>query len=295
MVRLMDTDEVCLDSVESYLRRTGAPIPRNPEEELVIKKHARDMLYSDIANRLPRISAYLLEVGDSEEKAKALRFAIEHHCMDAAFVNVVMQRLATNGFLEDAHLVGALFVTVINKYFEDHKPTSKMKAEEIEDLQKKNVRETQHLKNAISVLLKDIIVNVRELCPGLDEDVEVPAIAGAIAVNNETTLTELMNFEKQLTADIFKVYTDPDKIIRAALLMKKNNYLKLTANQQKFVQSLKDFVFSKLDSLDMTQCYRFLLSVYNDMKPKTAEYLICITDVSKAQYPNLHEVVNQFK
>lgn len=291
----MDTDEVCLDSVESYIRRIGAPVPRTPEEKLVITQHARDMLYSDIANRLPRIAAYLLDVGDGEEKAKALRFSIERHCMDAAFVNVVMQRLATNGFLEDAHLVGALFVTIVNKYFEDHKPTSKMKAEEVEELQKKNVQETQHLKNAISVLLKDIIVSVKEYCPGLNDEVEIPAIAGAIAVNNETTLSELMNFDKQLTADIFKVYADPDKIIRAALLMKKNNYIKLTATQQKFVQTLKDFVFKKLDQLDMTMCYRFLLSVYNDMKPKTSEYLICITDVSKAQYPNLHEVVNQFK
>jgi len=295
MVNILDTDEVCLESVESFIRHSGAPIPRTPEEKLHVTQYYRDQLYSNIADRLPRIAAYLLEVGDEEEKAKALRMSIEHHCMDASFVDIVMQRLATCGFLEDAHLVGALFVTVINKYFEDHKPTPKMKAEEVEALDQNNVKETAHLKNAISVLLKDIIVRVKECCPGLNDEVEIPAVAGALAVNNESTLVELMNFNKQLTADIFKVYEDPDRIIKAALKMKKNDYLKLNATQDKFVQSLKDFIFKKLDSLDMSICYRYLLSVYGDIHPKTSEYLICITDVSKAQYPNLHNVAGQFK
>lgn len=292
MITLMNSDDVCLETVESYMRKMGAPIPRTPQEELEIKQYYRDMLYSDIANRLPRVSAYLME--NNDDKAKGLSLALSRHAMDKFFVNIVMQRLATNGFLEDAHLVGALFITIVNNYFETHKSTSK-KDEEVEEQNKKNVKETSHLMEAINVLLKDIIVRVKELCPGLNEQIEVPAVAGAIAVNNQSTLDELMNFKKQLTADIFEIYTDPDKIIRNALLMKKNNYLNLNATQKKFVDTLKDFVFKKLDELDMTQSYSYLLSVYQDYKPKTAEYLICITDVSKAQYPNLHEVVAQFK
>ena len=292
MITLMNSDDVCLETVESYMRKMGAPIPRTPQEELEIKQYYRDMLYSDIANRLPRVSAYLME--NNDDKAKGLSLALSRHAMDKFFVNIVMQRLATNGFLEDAHLVGALFITIVNNYFETHKSTSK-KDEEVEEQNKKNVKETSHLMEAINVLLKDIIVRVKELCPGLNEQIEVPAVAGAIAVNNQSTLDELMNFKKQLTADIFEIYTDPDKIIRNALLMKKNNYLNLNATQKKFIDTLKDFVFKKLDELDMTQIYSYLLSVYQDYKPKTAEYLICITDVSKAQYPNLHEVVAQFK
>lgn len=292
MITLMNSDDVCLETVESYMRKMGAPIPRTPQEELEIKQYYRDMLYSDIANRLPRVAAYLME--NNDDKAKGLSLALSRHAMDKFFVNIVMQRLATNGFLEDAHLVGALFITIVNNYFETHKSTSK-KDEEVEEQNKKNVKETSHLMEAINVLLKDIIVRVKEICPGLNEQIEVPAVAGAIAVNNQSTLDELMNFKKQLTADIFEIYTDPDKIIRNALLMKKNNYLNLNATQKKFVDTLKDFVFKKLDELDMTQCYTYLLSVYQDYKPKTAEYLICITDVSKAQYPNLHEVVAQFK
>lgn len=292
MITLMNSDDVCLETVESYMRKMGAPIPRTPQEELEIKQYYRDMLYSDIANRLPRVSAYLME--NNDDKAKGLSLALSRHAMDKFFVNIVMQRLATNGFLEDAHLVGALFITIVNNYFETHKSTSK-KDEEVEEQNKKNVKETSHLMEAINVLLKDIIVRVKEICPGLNEQIEVPAVAGAIAVNNQSTLDELMNFKKQLTADIFEIYTDPDKIIRNALLMKKNNYLNLNATQKKFVDTLKDFVFKKLDELDMTQSYSYLLSVYQDYKPKTAEYLICITDVSKAQYPNLHEVVAQFK
>ena len=288
----MNSDDVCLETVESYMRKMGAPIPRTPQEELEIKQYYRDMLYSDIANRLPRVSAYLME--NNDDKAKGLSLALSRHAMDKFFVNIVMQRLATNGFLEDAHLVGALFITIVNNYFETHKSTSK-KDEEVEEQNKKNVKETSHLMEAINVLLKDIIVRVKEICPGLNEQIEVPAVAGAIAVNNQSTLDELMNFKKQLTADIFEIYTDPDKIIRNALLMNKNNYLNLNATQKKFVDTLKDFVFKKLDELDMTQSYSYLLSVYQDYKPKTAEYLICITDVSKAQYPNLHEVVAQFK
>ena len=95
MVRLVDSGIICLDSIESYLRRMEAPYPRTPEEKLVLTQVGRDQLYSDIANRLPRIAAYLLqdEHPEDDDKAKGLIRSIENHCMDAAFVNIVMQKL----------------------------------------------------------------------------------------------------------------------------------------------------------------------------------------------------------
>lgn len=297
MVRLVDSDIICLDSVESYLKRINAPYPRTPEEKLVLMQMGRDQLYSDIANRLPRVAAYLLEVANPEEddKAKGLIRSIENHCMDAAFVNIVMQRLRTEGFVDDCHIIGALFVTVADRYFTKNRPNTKLKPEEEKAHMEKLATDIQHLKDAANILLSDIIEDVSRICPGLAPDTDRLAVAAAISVNNETTLKELMNFNGEITADIFKIYKDPENIIKAALLMKKVDYPKLTAHQKTFVDSLTNFVFAKLNMLDMTMCYRFLVSTYQNLNPNTGEYLICVTDASKSAYPNLHEVVRQFK
>ena len=296
MVRLVDSDIVCLDSVESYLKRINAPYPRTPEEKLVLMQMGRDQLYSDIANRLPRVAAYLLEVANPEEddKAQGLTKAIENHCMDAAFVNIVMQKLRTDGFVDDCHIIGALFVTVADRYFSKNKPTAKLKPEDEKAHMEKLAADIQHLKDASNILLGDIIEDVSRMCPGLSETSRL-AVAAAISVNNESTLKELMNFDGSITADIFKIYKDPENIIKAALLMKKVDYPKLNPAQKTFVDSLTNFVFAKLNMLDMTMCYRFLVSTYQNLNPNTSEYLICVTDASKSAYPNLHEVVKQFK
>ena len=297
MVRLVDSDIICLDSIESYLRRMEAPYPRTPEEKLVLTQVGRDQLYSDIANRLPRIAAYLLqdEHPEDDDKAKGLIRSIENHCMDAAFVNIVMQKLRAEGFIDDCHVIGALFVTVADRYFTKHKPEGKLKPEEEAAHYKKLAADIQHLKDAANILLGDIIEDVSRICPGLSPDTDRLAVAAAISINNESTLKELMNFNGEITADIFKIYKDPENIIKAALLMKKADYPKLSATQKTFVDSLTNFVFSKLNMLDMTMCYRFLVSTYNNLNPNCNEYLICVTDASKATYPNLHEVVRQFK
>lgn len=296
MVRLVDSDVICLDSIETFMQRMNAPIPRNAEEKLVLTQMARDQLYSDIANRLPRIAAYLLEDAnlDEDDKAKGLIRAIENHCMDAAFVNIVMQRLNAEGFIDDRHIVGALFVTVADRYYTKNAPTSKMKPDEEKAYNEKLAADIQHLKNASVELLRDIIEDVSRLCPGLS-DVAQLAVAAAISVNNENTIKELMNFDGEITANIFDIYKDPEHIIKAALLLKKADYPKLTATQKSFVDSLTNFVFAKLNMLDMTACYRFLVATYKDYNPNTGSYLICVTDVSKSTYPNLHEVVKQFK
>lgn len=297
MVNLVDSDIICLDSVESYLKRTDAPYPRTPEEKLVLTQVGRDQLYSDIANRLPRIAAYLLEVGNPEndDKAKGLIRAIENHCMDSTFVNIVMQRLKSEGFIDDCHIIGALFVTVADRYFTKNKPETKLKPDEENAHYAKLAADIQHLKDAANILLADIIEDVSRICPGLSPDTDRLAVAAALSINNESTLKELMSFNGEITADIFNIYRDPQNIIKAALLMKKADYPKLSATQKTFVDSLTNFVFGKLNMLDMTLCYRFLVSTYGTINPNTNEYLICVTDASKATYPNLHEVVRQFK
>lgn len=296
MVKLIDSDIICLDSVESYLQRMNVPYPRTPEEKLALTQVGRDQLYSDIANRLPRVAAYLLQVADPEndDKAKGLSRAISHHCMDAAFVSIVMQKLRAEGFIDDCHIIGALFVTVADQYMVKNKPDEKLKSEEKEEVLKKMARAVQHLYDASRILLRDIIEDVSNMCPGLSETDRI-AVAAALSVNNENTLKELLSFNGAITADIFEIYNDPNEIIKNALLLKKADYTKLTPNQKAFIDSLTTFVFKKLDSLDMSNCYRFLTSTYQSLNPDTKKYLICITDVSVSAYPNLHEVVKQFK
>lgn len=295
MVTLVESDLVCLESVESFLERMHAPMPRTPEEKLALTQMARDQLYSDIANRLPRVAANILDDKNAEDdKVKGLIIAMENHCMDSAFVDIVMQRLRTEGFIDDCHIIGALFVTVADRYFTKNKPVGKMKPEEEEAHNQKLANDIKHLRDASSILLADIAEDVSKMCPGLSETDKL-AVAAALSVNNTSTIRELMNFDGEITADIFRIYKEPDNIIRAALTMKKVDYPKLTAKQKAFVESLTEFVFKNLNRVDMARCYQFICNAYQSPNPNTNEYLICITDVSKSAYPNLHEVVKQFK
>ena len=58
--KIVDSDAICLHSVESYLASIGSPKTNSPQEKIIIMQNARDMLYSDIVRRFPRIAAYIL-------------------------------------------------------------------------------------------------------------------------------------------------------------------------------------------------------------------------------------------
>lgn len=290
--RLVDSDMVILNSIESYLKNLGAPAPTTPQEKLMITQHARDYLYSDIAQRLPRVASFLLTVDENDDKTKSIWFALKNHCMDPAFVNIAMQLLLHNNNPDENHIVGAFFVSIADKYLRENPPkTDKKKKEEYEKEIQEIGKKISHLSKAAEALLVDIAADVKAICPGLS-DTQLAAIAGAISFENETTIREIVDSDLPITADIFRIYQDPGSIIRAALLLKKKDYAKLTDNQQRFIDSLKEFVYDKLNILEMALSYRFIVSAYGTVKPDVTSYLIYLKDCGSA-YPNLKEVANQ--
>lgn len=297
-VGITDADAICLMSVEDYMHRAKMPMSSNPQEMLSVKEHTRNVLYSEIANRLPRIAGAILNSSMDNDKIKGLFLALQNHCMDKAFTDIVLQRLrVANATAEDRHIVGALFITVCDKYFEKHKPSGKIKPDEEKKQIEEIVAKISHIKTAATSLLADIAADITARCPGLTE-VEATAVAAAIACNNESTITELMNFPKEITADIFNIYgtsNDLTRIITHALLMKKADYLKTNETQKAFVESLKRFVFDKLDRLPMPTMHQFITSTYQTLKPELSAYLICISDASMSTYPNLHAVAKELK
>ena len=78
----------------------------------------------------------------------------------------------------------------------------------------------------------------------------------------------LVKLNIAITAKVFNLLDNDGqyKIIESALSLKKDDFQKLTSNQSAFIESLKKWVYGKLDYISTTDCIRFLNDVYG-LKP----------------------------
>lgn len=299
---ITDSDMIILQSVESYLRSLGAPITNNPQEKLIVTQQARDYLYSDIVQRFARVSAYCLAADmETDTIAQGLYLALSNHVMDPVFINILMQYLNRNNNPEENGIVGAMLTKLMNGYLEQKwkkaeqptKSTKKGEKEEVKTNDKpEDVSEIQHLSDAIEYLLGDLANTIQSRCGNLTH-VEALAIAACIAMNNVTTIHEIISSDLPITAQLFKVVMDPTNLITAALRLEKTEYPKTTQNQQAFLDSLKRWVYEKLNELPTQTCYQMLVAIYGSVKPTdTGKYLIQIKDCG-TQYSNLLVVAKQ--
>lgn len=287
---ITDSDMIILQSVESYLKQMGAPACPRPNEQLMLTQQARDYLYSDIVQRVPRIASYIMASDLKEDKiASGLFIALSKHAMDPIFINLLMQYLMRSNNQNENGIVGSLLAKIMNNYIESVTVKDKSKKETKDSAP--DMKPIEHIQKAVNSLLGSLANIISTRCGNLSY-VEALAVAACVAMNNKDTLTEIISSDLPITAQLFDVVEDPSNLIKSALLLDKNDFVKLTANQSAFIESLKRWVYDKLNYLPTQTSYQFLVSVYGSIKPDVSKYLIQIKDCG-TQYSNLLVIAKQ--
>jgi hypothetical protein len=305
--RITDSDMICLHSVDSYLKSIGTPITRTPQEKLIIMQNARDMLYSDIVRRVPRIAAYILAADmETDTYAQGLDKSLSRHALDPVFINLLMQYLAKSNNREECCITGAYLVKISTKWIEtnvkEEKPAPTKKGEKATEeapkatTNKDPLEPIMHIMNAIRALLGGLASYVAVRCNNVLSENQNIAIAACIAMNNKDTLTEIIKSDFPITADIFDVpelVPDPSNLIRETLLLEQSEIPgKLSTNQQAFVDSLTRWVYKKLNEIPAQAIYSFLISTYKTNAPKIDTKFINPKSCG-TQYSNLLAVAKQ--
>lgn len=305
--QITNSDQVILESLDSYLARMGMPNNITPEQMIIFKDQARFQLYSDIAQRVPRVASYIMHANmDVDDNAQGLFKSLYHHCMDPEFVKILMMQLRKVGNRDDNGIVGAFLVKVFTTYLDKEIERRKSATTVTTDTKKKGDKTTEvkadvnfalevdHIHSAAMELLGDIAKAVRVKCGNLEDNQgALLAIAACVAMNNGDSIKQIVDMDLPVIADVFDIINDPSNIIRGALLLKKDDFIKTTKNQEEFITSLKRWVYGKLNGITTQESYRYLVSVYGSIKPTNIkDYLIQIKDCG-TQYSNLLIVAKQ--
>ena len=298
--QITDSDMIILNSVESYLKTLGIPVMQNPQEQLMVVQQAKDFMYSDIARRVPRVAAYILSADmETDTVAQGLFFSLSKHLMDPVFVKILMQYLQQMNNGEDNGITGAFMAKVMNRYMEANWKEENTSTPKKDKKDKKDKTETtaaapvvndmsaiKHIQEAVHYLLGNMAGLIASRCGNLTQS-EAIAIAACIAMNNRDTITEIIKSDLPVTADIFNIVQDPSNLIKNALLLDKSEFTKLSSNQSAFVDSLKRWVYDKLNQIPTQESFKFLVSVYGSIRPTdTGNRLIQLKDCGM-QYSNL--------
>lgn len=299
--QITDSDMIILQSVESYLKTLRTPVIQNPQEKLIVTQQARDYLYSDIVQRVPRVAAYIMGADmETDTIAQGLYMALSKHVLDPVFVDILMQYLMKANNPEENGVVGALLTKILNKYIESKtKPTTTTsKKDKDKDSDKKSAEpekpdlsDIAHIQKAVNALLGNLSTIIVTRCGNLTMP-EATAIAACIAMNNTETINEIVASDLPITAQLFDVVQDPSNLIKASLLLKKADFVKLSKNQSAFMESLTRWVYDKLNIIPTQSSYQFLVATYGSIKPDVKDYYIQIKDCGM-KYSNLYAVSKQ--
>ena len=297
--QITDSDMIVLQSVESYLKSLGTPAATNPQEQLYITQQARDYLYSDIAQRVPRIAAYIMTADmEHDTVAQGFFYALTKHSMDPVFINILMQYLTRMPDRDEMAITGALLVKILNKHYESEskapKTTKVKKGEKELDAPvdpNKELEKYDYIRQAVNYLLGDLARLIATKCGNLNQN-QALAIAACLAMNSQDTIKEIIASDMPVSAQLFDIVENPTNLVRGALLLDKSEYTKLTPNQKEFIESLKYWVYDKLNVIPTQTSYQVLVSVYGSVKPDVSKYLINPRDCGN-KYPNLKLVANQ--
>lgn len=304
--QITDSDMIILQSVESYLKTLRTPVIQNPQEKLIVTQQARDYLYSDIVQRVPRVAAYIMAADmETDTIAQGLFMALSKHVLDPVFIDILMQYLMKTNSAEENGIVGALLTKILNKHIESKtKPKPAVtappstKKDKDKDADKKPVEpekidlsDVAHIQRAINTLLGNLADIIITRCGNLTIP-EATAIAACIAMNNTDTIKEIVASDLPITAQLFDVVQDPSNLIKASLLLNKADFVKLSKNQTTFMESLTRWVYDKLNIIPTQSSYQFLVATYGSIKPDVNNYYIQIKDCGM-KYSNLYAVAKQ--
>lgn len=304
--------QLTLNSVESYIKLQNMPNPTSPEEALYMKENAKKPFYGKIIPAAPILMQYILEADKTEDqKAVALDFAYAKHVLDPEFIEMLMQYLAgPEQTASSRAVVGAYLTLVLNDLLEKKEkkivkiqaPGKVKEGEEPKYIEKETFEyvtrpeDVKHISEAISTLLGATANWIQSEYPTLN-DREALGVAAAVCMANNYSIKALIDTNLAVTAKLFDMLDNngQNKIIVSALNIKKDEFQKLTGNQQAFVDSLKRWIYGKLNSLTTTTCYQFLVGVYGTIKPTDlSTRLIYIKDCGTS-YVNLLQVAKQLE
>lgn len=291
---IYDSDKIFLESVESYIKKFygGKMMTVNPQEQLVVTQNARDYLYSEDAARFPRIAAYVLQCDlETDLVGKAFNLSASNLMLDPNFIDILMQNLAKNNNAEENCITGAYLTKLMNDWIVKNtdtvKTAGKKKGEETTEEKAPSLEPIMHVRNAVYKLLGNIASLIQVRCGNIDEYAAI-AVAALIAMNNDGTIKELIKSDLPVTADVLDVIKNPTNFVRSILLLEKNDIpAKPTTNQTAFLDSLKRWVYKKLNEIPTQSAYQVMVSTYGlpngvDVSTKFINPKDCGT-----QYPNL--------
>lgn len=292
-----------LDSVESFMMKSDIPTGLTPQENLAITDQARATLYSYDVQCMPRVADKILQANmDIDQEARGLWIAFYNHSLDPIFVKFLMQYLHDRSDTTLNGKIGALLTKVIGKYVEDHLKKEKTDGKKSDKKDPKEKKEgsddildnIKHIEIAVEKLLGSTAITIEEFCGNLSH-ADALYIASCIAMSSQETITEILNSDLPITADLFNEFRPYDPLVMAALRLRKSEVpLKPTANQTAFLESLKRWVFDKLDTINggAYECYKFLVYTYGSVKPDVSPYYIQIKDCGTIK-PNLIQAAKQ--
>lgn len=303
--RITDSDMIILQSVESYLKSIGTPVSQSPQEKLYVYQQARDYLYSEIVRRMPRVVCYILSSDlENDSIAQGLNYALYKHCMDPIFINVLMQYMSSQKSStsdDERGIIGAYLAKVLDKWIsqninektEDSASNGKKKNEKpVENTNEDTALEpVAHLKTAIESLLGHLtsLITIRS---GDITGNQALAVAAFIAMDNAEGLKGLIASDIPVTAKVLDCVKNPSNLIKYSLLLDKSELPKLTPTQTKFLESLKRWVYDKLNILQESVIWQFLVGTYGTQKPDVSTKVINPKDCG-GQYPKLFTVAKQ--
>ena len=297
---ITDSDMICLQSVESFLKERNIPLSQSPQERIMVTQQARDWLYSEIARRFTRVAGYILQADlETDDMAKGLNYSLSKHLLDPVFVNILMCYLARENQAEANTLTGAYLCRVLNKWMEQN-PMPKADAKGKKDSEPTTVvteeeylAPVKHLNDAVFTLLGKMADIIAVKSVGLSKN-QCVAIAACLAMNNDATIHEIINSDFPITADVFDVYTNPSNIIKSILLLKKDELpTKPTINQSAFIDSLKRWVYNMLNKIPTQSIFPFLVSTYGGMTTVDVSDKFINPKSCGNQYSNLLTVAKQ--
>lgn len=309
-----DSDMIILHNPESYLRSINYNLPTNDQlSRTRAIEEARNVLYSQIIMRLPKVakvlmSQYSLNLEDGNERFAALFGALSKHCLDPYFVGMAMQRIQQLNDPGIQKTIGALFSKIMHRYCTENIKVTKSVAS---DKDKKGVKaeetatvtnaaevakSVEHLRDAIRVLLGNVasMFMTGTRFGNITDFDQAIGLASVVVMHNKDSIMSILDMNAAVTAGLFECLDNDGQgqIIATALLLEKADFVKLSTNGSAFMESLKRWVFEKLNALSPFELNKFLLSVYNSLKPDTNKYFIQIKDCG-TQYSNLLIVAKQ--